>query len=266
MKWYAVKRLFRSRTVKNKKSRTKSRKKTTRNPGGKWAKRLRWSLHLLLLLIVVDIFYLTTIWPDWDAIRHNKLPKSKFILMYEQNRKLDASLPRLQWQVVPYARISRHLGRSVVVAEDGRFYTHRGFDLIALVEAFEHNIGSGRVAFGASTISQQTVKNMFLSSSRNPLRKWHELILTIGMEFKLSKRQILWLYMNIAEFGQGIYGAEAAARHYWGISAAELSPQQAIELAASLPSPKKHNPQNRTRRFLQRAEKINHYFIQRYYQ
>ena len=264
MKWYALKRLFRSRASKKKKSHAKSRKKSVSN--GIWGKRLRFAMHTILLLIVVDIFYLTTIWPDWDAIRHGQLPKSQFILRYEQQRQLDPSLPRLQWQVVPYTRISRHLSRSVVVAEDGRFYTHRGFDLQALIEAFEHNVGSGRVAFGASTISQQTVKNMFFSPSRNPLRKWHELILTIGMEFKLSKRQILWLYMNIAEFGQGIYGAEAAAQHYWGISALELRPQQAIELAASLPSPKKNNPHKRTKRFLQRAEKIDHYFVLRYNQ
>ena len=264
MKLFAIKRLFRSRASKKKKSHTKSRKIALRS--GIWGKRLRFVTHIALLLIVVDIFYLTTIWPDWDAIKLGKLPKSQFILRYEEQRQIDPYLPGLQWQVVPYARISRHLSRSVVVAEDGRFYTHRGFDLQALIEAIEHNVGSGRVAFGASTISQQTVKNMFFSPSRNPLRKWHELILTIGMEFELNKRQILWLYLNIAEFGQGIYGAEAAARHYWGIPALELSPQQAIELAASLPSPKKHNPHQRTRKFLLRAEKINHYFVLRYNQ
>ncbi|MDH5182595.1 MAG: monofunctional biosynthetic peptidoglycan transglycosylase [Gammaproteobacteria bacterium] len=260
MKLYAIKRLFTKRT----KNKSKHRKKSAAKKN-KWLKRLRWTFHISLMLMVVDIFYLSTIWPDWNAIKQGSLPKSQFILKYEQNRRINPSLARLQWRVVPYGRISRHLSRSVVVAEDGRFYTHRGFDLQALVEAFEHNMGSGRVTFGASTISQQTVKNLFLSSSRNPLRKWHELILTIGMEFELSKRQILWIYLNIAEFGEGIYGAEAAARHYWGISASQLSPQQAIELAASLPSPKKNNPRNRSRKFLQRVDKINHYFVQRYY-
>lgn len=261
MKWYTVSRLFRKR--KKNKSRAKSRKKA--EPSRVWLKRLRWTFHIIILLLVVDIFYLSTIWPDWDAIKRGKLPKSQFILKYEQNRQLKPSLTQLQWRIVPYDQISRHLSRSVVVAEDGRFYTHRGFDLQALVEAFERTLNKGRITHGASTISQQTVKNLFLSPSRNPLRKWHELILTIGMEFELSKRQILWLYLNIAEFGEGVYGAEAAARHYWGISASQLSPHQAIELAASLPSPKKNNPKTRSRKFLQRAEKINHYFLLRYY-
>lgn len=261
MKWYSLMRLFRKR--KKNKSRAKYRKKMPQR--GVWLKRLRWAFHTLLLLMVVDIFYLTTIWPDWNTIKQGKLPKSQFILKYEQDRRANPSLARLQWRVVPYNRISQHLGRSVVVAEDGRFYTHRGFDLQALVEAFERTLDTGRVTHGASTISQQTVKNLFLSPSRNPLRKWHELILTVGMEFNLSKRQILWLYMNIAEFGEGIYGAEAAARHYWGIPASKLHPRQAIELAATLPSPKKNNPKSRSRKFLKRVDKINRYFLLRYY-
>ena len=262
MKWFAVRRLFRS---SKKKSSSRSKVRSAAAERGPWRKRLRWSFQLLLLGIVVDIFYLSMIWPDWDTIAKGHLPKSQFILAYEQKRQLNPSLPRLRWQVVPYSQLSQHLSRSVVVAEDARFYTHRGFDLQALREAFEYNIASGQASFGASTISQQTVKNLFLSSSRNPLRKWHELILTVGMEFKLSKRQILWLYLNIAEFGEGIYGAEAAAQHYWEIPAAQLSLQQAIELAASLPSPRKDNPATRSKRFQARIDKIYRYFMLRYY-
>ena len=116
-----------------------------------------------------------------------------------------------------------------------------------------------RLVLGGSTISQQTVKNLFLDASRNPLRKWHELVLTVGMERALSKRRIVEIYLNIAEFGRGIYGVDAAARFYWGISASELTERQSIELAATLPSPIGHNPATRTRSFQNRVRKMQRY-------
>ena len=114
---------------------------------------------------------------------------------------------------------------------------------------------SGMVKRG-STISQQMIKNMLLSPSRNPLRKWHELWLTIDLKRHVSKRRILEIYMNVAEFGQGIYGAEAGARHYWGKSAAALNPDEAIELAASLSNPVHNNPVTRTSHFQRQVRKI----------
>jgi monofunctional biosynthetic peptidoglycan transglycosylase len=110
--------------------------------------------------------------------------------------------------------------------------------------------------FGASTISQQTVKNLFLTPSRNPLRKWHELILTWGMERQLSKRRILDIYLNVAQFGRGVYGVQAASQAYWGVNADQLSPAQAAELVATLPSPVKNNPSTRTRYFERRSKKL----------
>jgi monofunctional biosynthetic peptidoglycan transglycosylase len=124
----------------------------------------------------------------------------------------------------------------------------------------EYNLSEKRLVYGASTISQQTVKNVFLNPSRNPLRKWHELILTIGMERSLSKKRILEHYINVAEFGRGIYGVDAAARYYWGIPASRLSNRQAIELAATLPSPVDNNPKTRTKSFDRRVRKIRRYF------
>lgn len=150
--------------------------------------------------------------------------------------------------------------RAIIVAEDARFYSHSGIDMEALKAAMEYNLSEKRFIYGGSTISQQTVKNIFLSPSRNPLRKWHELLLTIGMERKLSKKRILELYLNVAEFGRGIYGVEAAARYYWGISAARLSARQSIQLAATLPSPVTHNPDTRTKIFNKRVRKISRYF------
>ena len=130
----------------------------------------------------------------------------------------------------------------------------------ALQSAMEYNLSEKRFVYGGSTISQQTVKNIFLSSSKNPLRKWHELVLTIGMERNLTKKRILELYLNVAEFGRGIYGVDAAARHYWGIPASKLSARQAIQLAATLPAPVNHNPVTKTDFFNKRVEKISRYF------
>jgi len=150
--------------------------------------------------------------------------------------------------------------RASIVAEDSRFYSHSGIDMEALQAAMEYNLSEKRFVYGGSTISQQTVKNIFLSASRNPLRKWHELLLTVGMERNLTKKRILELYLNVVELGRGIYGVEAAARYYWGISASSLSVKQAIQLAATLPSPVTHNPGSRTRVFKNRVAKISRYF------
>ncbi len=144
----------------------------------------------------------------------------------------------------------------MVVAEDSRFYEHEGFDVAALQDAWEYNLERHKMVIGGSTLSQQLAKNLFLTPSRNPLRKWHEVWMTAIMEQQLNKRRILELYLNVAEFGPGIYGIEAASRKYWGISARQLSTQQAIELAATLPGPKKHNPATRTRFFNNKVKKI----------
>jgi monofunctional biosynthetic peptidoglycan transglycosylase len=223
----------------------------------KWLVRLvRWSFHLLLLALIVDAFYIALIWPDWDRLAVGLAPKSRFISDYQHKQRRDRKLPALRWQPVTLANIPSDVVRAVVVAEDSRFYQHDGFDFIAFREAMNHNLAEGRFVLGASTISQQTTKNLFLSSARNPLRKWHELILTWGMERRLKKRRILELYLNIAEFGPGIYGVQAASYAYWGVSVSALTLDQAVALAASLPSPKKHNPNTRSERFNKRVVKI----------
>ncbi len=216
---------------------------------------LRWGLRLLLLALVVDLVYLAATWPDWERLARGPVPKSNFIGMYEEQAR-NGRAPPLRWQPVTLAAIPKHVQRAVILAEDSRFYEHSGFDLIAFKEAMSYNLSEGRLALGASTISQQTVKNLFLSPTRNPLRKWHEMILTWGMEQRLSKRRILEIYLNIAEFGPGIYGVQAAARAYWGVNVDRLTPVQAAELAATLPSPVKNNPATRTERFEKRARRI----------
>jgi monofunctional biosynthetic peptidoglycan transglycosylase len=163
---------------------------------------------------------------------------------------------RASWRPVTLASLPAHVPRAVIVAEDAGFWGHGGFDVDAFKEAMSENVSRGRMAFGGSTISQQTAKNLFLTPSRTPLRKWHELVFTWGLERNASKKRILEIYLNDAELGTGIYGVEAAAQTYYTIPATALSPEQAVELAASLPSPKKHNPLTRTKRWANRVKKI----------
>ena len=225
----------------------------------RYHRRIKWTFRVALLLLAMDIFYIITIWPNWDRFKTGPIAKSAFIKTYEAKRRFNKSLPSVQWKPVPLRNISAHIQKAVIVAEDSRFYTHSGFDVIALQDAMDYNIEKMEMKYGASTISQQVVKNMFFSASRDPLRKWHELIFTISMEFFVPKKRILETYLNIAEFGKGIYGVEAAARHYWGTKAKYLTVKESTELAASLPGPKKHNPKTRTKYFLNRARKISRY-------
>jgi monofunctional biosynthetic peptidoglycan transglycosylase len=216
---------------------------------------LRWGLRILLVLLVVDLVYLATIWPDWKLYAQGPIPKSSFMQIYAGKRAA-RGWPEARWQPVAQAQIPRHMLRAVIVAEDSRFYSHSGFDLIAIREALDYNLERGGFLVGASTISQQTAKNLFLSASRNPVRKWHEMVLTWGLEHNLRKSRILDLYLNVAEFGRGIYGVQAAAQAYYGVDAGDLSLVQAAELAATLPSPVKNNPRERTERFQKRAQRI----------
>lgn len=235
------------------------RLRRTTHHRGRFARALnitRWVLTAVLMLMIVDSFYLAIIWPDWKALSVGAIPKSNFMRQYEERRARDQQPPLLRWQPVPLSTIPTHLRRAVIVAEDSRFYEHGGFDLIAFQEAMNLNLDKKRLIFGASTISQQTVKNLFLSRARNPLRKWHELILTWGMERHVSKKRILEIYLNIAEFGPGIYGVQAAAQTYFGIPVNALSLEQAAELAAALPGPAKNNPAVRSRYFTHRARRI----------
>ena len=220
----------------------------------------RWGWRLLAILVMMDIGYLIGIWPEWELYSEGPIQRSSFIRSYEFEQHRHPDWPKLRWNPVSIERIPQSMFRAVIVAEDARFYEHEGVDIDALKEAMEHNLSEKRLVYGASTISQQTVKNIFLSPSRNPLRKWHELLLTFGMERNLSKKRILEHYVNVAEFVRGIYGVDAAARYYWKIPASNLTNRQAIELAATLPSPIANNPKTRTRSFQNRVNKIRRYF------
>jgi len=132
---------------------------------------------------------------------------------------------------VPLSKISPYMVKAVLIAEDDKFYSHEGFDFEAMQKALEKDIKLGKFKYGGSTISQQLAKNLFLSPTKNPLRKAKEVILTWRIENNLSKRRILELYLNVIEWGNGVFGAEAAARYHFGVTAAALGPEQAARLA-----------------------------------
>jgi len=146
----------------------------------------------------------------------------------------------LKHQWMPYDRMSVHLKRAVVAAEDDKFVDHEGFDWEGIQKAMEKNQKKGRVVAGGSTISQQLAKNLFLSPSKTPLRKVQEAAITVMLETLWDKRRILEVYLNVVEWGEGVFGAEAAARRYYGVSAAQLSNEQAARLAVMLPAPRRY--------------------------
>jgi monofunctional biosynthetic peptidoglycan transglycosylase len=183
--------------------------------------------------------------PDTTAFMEAQLGKMR-------ETKPDARL-RLQW--VPYAKISVHLKRAVVAAEDARFMDHEGFDWEAIQKAWEKNQQRGRVVAGGSTISQQLAKNLFLSADRSPWRKAQEAMITVMMEGVMDKRRILEIYLNVIEWGDGVFGAEAASRHYFGVSATSLSAEQAARLAAMVPRPRFYD-RNRNNPWLQKKTQI----------
>ena len=145
---------------------------------------------------------------------------------------------KLKYQWVPYDEISSRLKRAIIVAEDAKFVDHEGFDWEGIQKAIDKNQRRGKIVAGGSTISQQLAKNLFLSGQRSALRKGEEALITLMMEAVLGKERIFEIYLNIIEWGDGVFGAEAAARHYYGVSAAQLSAEQAAKLAAMVPRPR----------------------------
>ena len=186
----------------------------------------------LLIVVAIQLWFLSHL-VYWSSFN----PSSTAFM----ERYLEKPGARIRHQWVSYGRISEHLKRAVVAAEDAKFLDHEGFDWEAIHKAMQKNEQQGRVVAGASTITQQLAKNLFLSGSRSWLRKGQEAVITWMMERTLSKRRILELYLNFAEWGEGIFGAEAAARHHFGVPAAALTAEQALWLAAILPSPRRYD-------------------------
>jgi monofunctional biosynthetic peptidoglycan transglycosylase len=194
--------------------------------------------RLLVLAVGLMVIYQAwlfghVVWWVWFNPRTTAFMDAQLAQLRETNPKA-----KLQQRWVPYPKVSVHLKRALIAAEDAKFIDHEGFDWDAIQEAAEKNLRKGKVVAGGSTISQQLAKNLFLSGRRTPWRKLQEAFITVMIETVMSKRRILEIYVNTIEWGNGVFGAEAAARHYYGTSAAELSSWQAAQLAAMVPKPR----------------------------
>jgi monofunctional biosynthetic peptidoglycan transglycosylase len=203
-------------------------------PAPKWLSRTLVGLVVVLALwqswYVVWVVWWKFFDPDMTAFMSQRLDELK-------EKRPNAAL-RHEW--VPYPRISNQLKRAVIAAEDDKFIDHEGFDWEGMQKALEKNMRKGKVVAGGSTISQQLAKNLFLSATKTPWRKAQEAVITVWLELLWDKRRILEVYLNSVEWGQGVFGAEAAARRYYGGSAGSLSAEQAARLAVMLPAPRRY--------------------------
>ena len=196
---------------------------------------IKWLILLpLLVFVLIQLYFFLQIW--W-WVGHNpettSFMRAQLSSLREKNPKAQL---RQKW--VPYGRISSNLKRAIIASEDANFSDHEGVDWDALQKAYEKNTKKRKVVSGGSTITQQLAKNLFLSGSRSYLRKGQELIIAYMLESMMEKERIFEIYLNVVEFGSGIFGAEAAARHYYGINAAALGASQAAKLAVMLPNPR----------------------------
>jgi monofunctional biosynthetic peptidoglycan transglycosylase len=187
-----------------------------------------------LIVIVIQLYFFAQIW--W-WVDHNPGSTS---FMRQQESALQEKNPqaKIQYRWVPYDRISNNLKRAIIASEDSHFSDHQGVDWEALQKAYEKNNRKGKVVSGGSTITQQLAKNLFLSGDRSYLRKGQEFIITYMLEFWMDKERIFEIYLNVVEWGVGVFGAEAAAQHYYGIPASALGASQAARLAVMLPKPR----------------------------
>lgn len=226
----------------------------TRKTGAKSSRRwLKWLIlgPILLVLLVQLYFFIMVCWYAAFNPSSTSFMRQQLSALREKNP--NATLKH-EW--VPYERISNNLKRAVVASEDARFNEHDGVDWEALEKAYEKNNRRSKVVGGGSTITQQLAKNLFLSGSRSYLRKGQEMIIAFMLETVMPKRRILEVYLNVVEFGRGVFGAEAAARHYYRTSAARLAPAQAARLAVMLPNPRYYDKRGVTNYLARRANAI----------
>ncbi|WP_062787444.1 monofunctional biosynthetic peptidoglycan transglycosylase [Aquitalea pelogenes] len=199
---------------------------------------MRLIFKIMAVLVAAIVLYNLWIFGHIVYWRSHNPAASAF--MNEQLAKLQEDDPEaeLRQKWVPYAQISPNLKRALIAAEDAKFADHEGFDWDGIEAAFEKNLKQGRIVAGGSTISQQLAKNLFLSSKKTPWRKLEEAAITVMLEKVLDKRRIFEIYLNVIEWGNGVFGAEAAARYYFHTSASRLSAGQAAKLAAMVPNPR----------------------------
>ncbi len=223
---------------------------------------------LLLAALAVVVYFAASIlvyfvYPDVSALRKDHPDRSAFMEYRERQWASQGRDVRLRHRWVPLKRISPYLIKAVIIAEDDKFWRHEGFDYEAMQQAFERDLKERKFKAGGSTITQQLAKNLYLSPSKNPVRKVREAILTWRMEKTLTKRRIVELYLNYAEWGDGIFGIEAAARHYYGKRASALGPEEASRLATVLPNPIRYSPKGDSKYVRYRSKRIYRIMVAR---
>ena len=216
---------------------------------------LRWVVAAMAVAFATLSYTWITL-PDVRALKREPPATTAFRELRAEQAADEGRTLKMQHRWVSYDRISPHLKRAVTVAEDSAFWDHEGLDFDEIRASLEVNWMRGEFARGASTITQQLAKNLYLSPSRNPYRKVRELLITRRLEAELSKRRIFELYLNLIEWGDGIWGAEAAARAHFGVSAAALTPAQAAMLAGAIINPRVYSPSRPNARLLRRQALI----------
>lgn len=225
-----------------------------------WVSRLDRRIFLAAaaaaLVLVAWLAWTWITWPDVSSLQTTNPESTAFINRYREARREAGESDAVAWSPVPYDRISPNLARAVISSEDTEFFFHDGFSSHEVGESIRKAIREREAPRGASTMSQQLVKNLWLSPSRSLTRKLREATLTRQLEKSLSKKRILELYLNVVEFGPGIYGAEAAAQHYFGKPAAQLTLREGAMMAAGLPRPRSWNPSSSSENYARRVDQI----------
>ncbi len=224
-------------------------------------------IFLIIILFVaaaiaLDIAY-CVFSPDISRLKKENPQKSSFMKYREKEWQEKGRKIAIKQAWMPLSQVSSFLIKAVLIAEDDKFWKHEGFDFEAIQKAIERDIKEKKLKFGGSTISQQLAKNLYLTPSKNPIRKFKEAILTWRIENNLTKKRILEIYLNIAEWGDGIFGIEAASRHYYGKSPSELTAEEAARLASVLPNPRKYNPTSTSRYVEKRSRLIYNIMVKR---
>ena len=209
-----------------------------------------------LVAVALALLVLWCSVPATDALATQNPTTTAFIELRREQAAAANKRFVLAWKWRPLGKISRYLRAAVVYAEDWNFYHHDGIDWNAIESALETNLEKGSLAIGGSTITQQLAKNLYLSPRRSFVRKLRELLIAYRLEDTLSKQRILELYLNVVEWGDGVFGAEAAARHWFGKSAQSLTPAEAVRLAIALPNPFKRAPNVRSRELTKKAVRL----------
>jgi monofunctional biosynthetic peptidoglycan transglycosylase len=238
----------------------------TAAPARAWIRRAALALAAAALLLQLWFFGWVLFWkwhnPGLTAFMRQDMERLEGLAARGGARGAHPAPRALQRAWVDYARVSPNLKRAVIAAEDARFLSHEGVDWESMHEAYQENQRRGHAARGGSTISQQLAKNLFLSARRSYLRKFQEMLITFMIEATWDKRRILEVYLNVVEWGDGVFGAEAGARHYFGVPAGALDVGQAARMAAMLPSPKFFDHHRDAAFLSQRAASIERYLPQ----